>query len=449
MPNVFAYAMIFLWPLIAILLYRRFNTVTATFWTIVGGYMFLPAKTVLDLPLIPAVGKDQVAALSALMGCIFIHRVKFYWFGRTSIQKILLTIVIVIPFLNVFFNMDPMFNGMRWMPGLTFYDAVSQVLAQYIALIPFLVGLAIVRSNDDIIKLLDLLVIAGLLYAPLVLFEIRISPQLHSWLYGFFPHSFAQQIRFDGFRAAVFMEHGLLVSSFYSVCCSAAFMKFKTAAESLKLQSFFIFIFFVIILVLNKSVGPFILTAITIAVISTNSLRIYKRVIMLMAAFFFLYPLLSIAGLFPYEVIIESLTPLSLDRAQSLEFRFLHENVLIQHANEKFYIGWGGWARNRLFDSVTDGYWILIFGMYGLFFFLALFGLFIEPLLTHTSKSRNVFNNKTVWGLGVILIFILINQLPNSSLTHSWIWLLSGMLAGKFSINKGKLKTTPPLNDVV
>jgi hypothetical protein len=449
MPNTFAYAMIFLWPIIAILLYKRFDTVTATFWTIVGGYMFLPAKTALDLPLIPSVGKDQIAALSALMGCIFIHKVKFDWFGRTRTQKVLFTLIIVIPFLNVFFNMEPMFNGMRWMPGLSFYDSVSQVMAQYIGLIPFLVGLSIVRSNDDVTKLINLLVIAGLVYAPLVLFEIRMSPQLHTWIYGFFPHNFSQQIRFDGFRAAVFMEHGLLVASFYTICCSAAFIKFKTSAESKKLISLCAFIFLAVILILNKSVGPVLLTIITIAVLSTNSLWVCKKVIMMTMAFFFLYPLLSILGLLPYDAIIEYVTPLNSERAQSLEFRFVNESRLIEHANEKFLIGWGTWARNRLDGLIQDGYWVIVFGMYGAVYFLAFFGLFIESLQTHLFKNHIFFNSKSAWGIGLILIFVLINQLPNSSLSHSWLWLLSGMLAGYFSIKKGDLETSPPLNGVV
>ena len=64
MPNLFAYGMIILWPIIAILMYKRFDTLTATFWTIVGGYMFLPVRTAFDLPLIPAIGKDEISAIA-------------------------------------------------------------------------------------------------------------------------------------------------------------------------------------------------------------------------------------------------------------------------------------------------------------------------------------------------------------------------------------------------
>ena len=58
--------------------------------TIVGGYMFLPAATVIDPPLLPALGKDQVAGISALIGCLFVKRIHLYYFGRTSLQKFLI-----------------------------------------------------------------------------------------------------------------------------------------------------------------------------------------------------------------------------------------------------------------------------------------------------------------------------------------------------------------------
>jgi hypothetical protein len=151
-PNLFAYCMILMWPLIAILFYKKFDTITATFWTVVGGYMFLPAKTVFDLPLLPDVGKDEIAALSALMGCVLIHKIKFHFFGKTQIHKLIFAIIIFIPFINMFFNQETMFNGLVWIQGLTIYDAISQVLSQYLVLLPFLIGLVVVQEKEDVVK---------------------------------------------------------------------------------------------------------------------------------------------------------------------------------------------------------------------------------------------------------------------------------------------------------
>ena len=60
-------------------------------------------------------------------------------------------------------------------------------------------------------------VLGGLIYVPLCLFEVRMSPQLHNMVYGFAQHSFGQTVRGGGWRPMVFMQHGLAVGLFMSV----------------------------------------------------------------------------------------------------------------------------------------------------------------------------------------------------------------------------------------
>jgi hypothetical protein len=183
-PNLLAYGMILLWPLIAIILYKRFDTITATFWTIVGGYMFLPVGTAIDLPMVPAIGKDEISAIAAFIGCRFIKNERIALFGDSTLQKSLIFLLLIVPFINVFFNSAPMFNGLLWIKGLTAYDAASQVIAQYLNLLPFVVAISIVKSSEDLKKIVRLLVIAGLIYSIPILVELRLSPQLHTWIYG-------------------------------------------------------------------------------------------------------------------------------------------------------------------------------------------------------------------------------------------------------------------------
>ena len=52
MPNNFAYITLIIWPFISLLFYKRLPIITATFLTIVGGFLFLPIKVVIDFPLI-------------------------------------------------------------------------------------------------------------------------------------------------------------------------------------------------------------------------------------------------------------------------------------------------------------------------------------------------------------------------------------------------------------
>src|SRR5262249_43950125 len=66
------------------------------------------------------------------------------------------------------------------------------------------------------------LVIAGLIYCTPLLFEVRFSPQLHYWIYGYYPTEFAQTMREGGFRPMVFMGHGLLAAFFIMTSFLAA-----------------------------------------------------------------------------------------------------------------------------------------------------------------------------------------------------------------------------------
>ena len=430
MPNLFAYGMILFWPFIAILLYKKLDTVTATFWTIVGGYMLLPMSTVFDFPMIPPIGKDEMSAIAALIGCVVIKHKKIAFFGANNLQKTLIGLLLFIPILNVFFNSEPMFNGQLWIQGLTLYDAIGQVVLQYLQLLPFVIAVSIVKNAQDLAKIMRLLVIAGLAYSIPVLFEIRMSPQLHTWVYGFFPHSFAQQIRFDGFRAVVFMGHGLLVSTFLFVCVCAAAIQVKIGTQREKTRNIFIFGYLLLVLIASKSVG-----AIILAIIATVSILflfndIQNIIVKIIVAVFLMYPTLSILNLIPYESIVAFFSGFNTDRADSLDFRFTHEKAMLAHAYEKVLIGWGSWGRNRLSDSVSDGYWLIVYGQYGAVYFYALFGLFILPAVSKLKSATSTLNERTLYvGFSLILAGVIFDQIPNSSLGSSWLWYLSGCLS--------------------
>jgi len=435
MPNLLAYCMIIMWPFIAIIIYKKTDTVTATFWTIVGGYMFLPVKAAIDLPLIPAIGKDEISAIAALIGCYFIKKERIQFLGNTKLQKRLISLLLIIPFINVFFNIEPMFNGARWMPGLSLYDATSQVLAQYFELLPFIIGISIIKNHDDLSKLSRLLVIAGLVYSVFILIEIRLSPQLHKWTYGFFPHSFKQQVRFGGFRSVVFMGHGLLVSLFCFVCVCCAAIQLKIGLPKDKTRNIVILCYLLAVLVLSKSVGAVILALGVICCVmylpSKAQLWSAKSIVIL----FLIYPTLAIFSMVPYEAIVSLISDYSVDKAQSIEFRFTHEIRLIEHAYEKIIIGWGSWARNRLDGSVSDGYWLIILGQYGAIYFFSLFFLFVYPIFSGKLNAMQQQDKFVFIGFSLIIAGVSFDQLLNSSLQHSWLWFIAGAIAGCSQLN--------------
>jgi hypothetical protein len=137
--------------------------------------------------------------------------------------------------------------------------------------------------------------------------------------------------------------------------------------------------------------------------------------------------------MFPHDLLLDVFNKYLPEKVGSLGFRFYHENLLLTHANDKIYFGWGLWGRNRLVDSITDGFWIIKLGMFGLIGFLAYFGLIGSTILKAAllqTKLKEGLEQKMVLGHAFIISIILIDQLPNHTL-YSWGMFFIGALSGR------------------
>ncbi len=76
---------------------------------------------------------------------------------------------------------------------------------------PYLVGRLYFADPDSLKFLCRVFFIAGLMYIPLILYELKMSPQLHRIVWGYMQHDFSQTIRGGGYRPMVFMEHGIML----------------------------------------------------------------------------------------------------------------------------------------------------------------------------------------------------------------------------------------------
>src|SRR5207249_880690 len=80
--------------------------------------------------------------------------------------------------------------------GLGAYDGASEIVRQTVTWgLPYLIGRIYFSDLEGIRELAIGLFVGGLIYVPLCLVEIRLSPQLHKWTYGFYQHAFVQTIR--------------------------------------------------------------------------------------------------------------------------------------------------------------------------------------------------------------------------------------------------------------
>lgn len=442
--NAFAYMALLGWPLLSFIFYSRFTTLTATFLTIVGGYMLLPVKVEIDLPLVPPLDKTSIPAVSAMLWCLVVKKKWVPIVPDMLWEKFLFCSIFILLILTAATNSEPVFNGEQLIQGLRIYDGISYAMNFYIELIPFLLGMAIVKDKGDLYKLVRLMVIAGVLYTPAILFEIRMSPQLHNWVYGFFPHSFLQQVRFDGFRPVVFIGHGLTVAILMVIVCAMTATLAKMRLSIAKIPATLILLYMIVVLLLCKSVGAWIIGAIAIAFILLLPASTKQKTAFVVALLIACYPLFSLFGWFPFEELLEAASVFGEDRVQSLAFRFNHEGALLNHALEKMWLGWGGWSRNRLADSVTDGYWIILLGTAGMLGYLGVTGLLLSSIYRagqtiHSSKDQQ--ERRLLSSLSLLIALIMLDQIPNGSLT-SVVWFFCGAMIYRVKVDR-KISLSP------
>lgn len=432
--------MLALWPVVTMMLFILLPAHRALIWAVLGAYLLLPVNTSFELPGVPPLDKTTVSNLSILLCCILFVREKWLGALKDPAVVVLAAAFIASPFFTSFFNPEPLVYADRFIPPMTLYDALAQAAINTITLIPFVAAYGLVNSDQRRWQVIAILVTAALAYSVLMLLEVRLSPQLHRLIYGFFPHSFGQQMRSGGFRPVVFLGHGLLVAIFCTMAVTAAIARWREAKGRRRTRAGLIAVYCGVVLLLCKSVGAIILAALFAPIVAF--LRA-KRVAAISAAaciMMMLYPAMRSTGLVPTVTISELTTSFSTDRAGSLSVRLTNEDQLLEKVAEKPIFGWGSWGRNRIFStedgrdlSITDGAWIITLGMWGWVGYLSMFGLL------GSGCSRFLANKKirrattpAIATMCALLAINLLDSVPNASL-RPLTWLLAGAIAA-FSV---------------
>jgi len=430
------------WPVVTLYLYKTRPINRATLWTILGAYMFLPVGADIKFEMIPDFNKDSIANLAALFGCVVVCGQSIRFWKGFGLASFLILIFLFSPFVTNGLNGDAIvINKTVVLPGLGVYDAGSAVIAQFIILIPFFLGRQILRGKTDTQEILRVSVVAGLIYSIPALFEVRFSPQLHTWIYGYFPHMFAEQVRDGGFRPVVFMGHGLLVAFFFctTAIAAVAFWRTKTRVmPRIRIPASGITAYLSIVLLLCKTASSALYGAFLVPLVCFAKPRTQLGIAVVLASAVLLYPVLRIADLVPTQTAIDFARSISVDRAVSLEDRFVVEDKILERASQRFLFGWGRFGRGFLYDEggteqSADGLWINTLATFGFVGFLAEFGLLSLPVFVAAFALRFAESTKDqlfLSALALILAINLFDLLPNSPL-RPWTWLVAGALLGR------------------
>ncbi|AFY77846.1 MAG: O-antigen ligase domain-containing protein [Hydrococcus sp. C42_A2020_068] len=434
-----------LWLPIVLFFFVRFPPRTAIIVSFIGGLLFLPQKAGFKLPLIPDYQGALATCYAILLG-IFL-----FDFGRLRAFK---PAWVDLPML--LWCICPAFSSL--LNGLGAYDAVNETLGRSAAWgLPYFIGRLYLGNLAGLKELAINIVKGGLLYVPLCLYEIRMSPQLHNTIYGYYAHGsgVSQAIRQGGWRPMVFMEHGLVVALWMMTVTLIAIWLWKAEQPKTiwEIPLHYAVIAFIATFVLLKSSGAllFLMFGMTVLFVAKWGRTNLPLLFLILGICFYLY--LAVSGSFDGDRIVSLASQLfSPERAQSLQFRFDNEELLRAKAMERMVFGWGGWGRSRVLEenwegdmvdiSVTDSLWIIAFGVNGLVGLVSLTASMLVPVICFGWFGYPVktwFNPKVApaAALGVALVLYMVNCLINGHFLPIYP-MISGGLSGLALSKKDK-----------
>ena len=446
MPNAFAYLVFFSWPIVVLWLLIRYPTKKAIFISIVLTTLLLPSAFSADVPLLPPLDKDNITGLSLIL-FLFLMRKKFRIFqpGLSTILFIGYFIVIAI---TVELNTIPIIIGSKYLPGLTYHDIFSTIIRLIIYTMPFFLGRYFSTSLKDTEIFFKIMVVMALIYTLPMLFELKMSPQLHNIFYGYQPSQFVQEIREDGYRPMVFVGHGLGLAFWMSTCILAAVALLKNKIRSTILSPVVVVCYLFVVLIFCKTWSAAAYAVLGMFFILKLRPSTQIKWSFIIAALVILYPIAKVNEVIPEKEIISTISQYNPARAQSLEFRFQNENEMLTHVLEKPFFGWGSWGRNRIYSkwdgrdlSVTDGRWIAELGTNGWMGFLFYYAILLTPLYYALKTFKYIKEPKDqvfFATLAVILMICIIDSIPNTGMGPMHFF-LAGILLGQAEfLNKQK-----------
>lgn len=445
MPNLFAYTMLFAWPVLILMTCRNRPLRPAILIALLGGFLLLPEKTEIDLPILPSYDKYLASIVAALLLVaaarsnrrIEIGPVSPGWLPSSKLFLLLTLGLLGGAVATGLTNSAPIAYGPTRLPGMTLYDALSSVQNTLILIFPLLLARRYFGDEEGQKLLLWGLVVALALYGILALWEVRMAPQLHRQIYGFMPHGFRQHVRDGHYRPIVFLKHGLVLSLLLSLAFLAA-LALSRILPGTRPRKHYIALaaYLFVVLVLSRSLGALALALLFAPIIFFGSTRLQILSAAIIAAMVLSYPLLRNHNQFLIDTVMSAAADISEERADSLNTRLKNEAALLEKGMQNPLFGWGSGNRGRVFDAegnditIADGFWIITFAQGGWVRYLSLFGLLCMPILLQATGRNRPGLDLTSAALAIILAVNLIDLVPNSGITPI-TWMLAGAMIGR------------------
>lgn len=332
--------------------------------------------------------------------------------------------------------------------GYGWYEGLGKVLDQVITWgFPYLIGRLYINNLAALRDLAVGVVIGGLIYVPLCLYEVKFSPRLHVIVYGFHQHSWDQSRRGGGmfgmWRPTVFMQHGLAVGMFMGTSALAAVWLWMSRAVKrvMGLPIELAAIALLVTTIFVKSTGATALTFMGISVlIAARVLNSRLPVIPLLVSPI-LYVLMRLGFRWSGEELVSISRLVSQRAAESMKARLDSEEGLwtLTQGNLMFGRGRFDYAGTRLNDDtnmvIPDGLWMITLAKFGLVGVAILLALLLVPAMVFVWRYGPKLWRHTLvapaLGWAVILALYLCDCLMNAMVNPIFLLAAGGLAAVK------------------
>jgi len=331
--------------------------------------------------------------------------------------------------------------------GLGAYDGLAGVFGKCVLWgSPYLIGRTYFNTLPALRDLAVGIMIGGLIYVPLCLYEIRMSPSLHNALYGYHQNTFSKYKRWGSYRPMTFMRTALNVV-FWMTCATVVCFWLRKAAglkTVMNVKSGYLLAALAVTVVLCKTFLAYILLPVGVVVLYSmarfKTRIVFSGLVLGVVAFV----TLRATGVVTGETLVAAVEVVSSDRASSLKYRLDNETLLAEKALARPFFGWGGSGRAQIVDeqgkvlSRWDGMWIISLAKNGLVGMFAWALVFAVPLLSFGSRIR-----PAAWGhpsvapaaaLATIALLSMINNVPN----HAANPIITIVLGGIAAVSRGR-----------
>ena len=401
-----------------------------------GGWLFLPVFGI-RIPVLPDLDKTSVTSMAVLL-CVAIFDVNRILSFRVRWFDLPMLAWCVTPFFSSVDN------------NLGYHDGASAILGHVVMWgLPYFIGRLYFADYDAARELAIAIFVGGLIYVPLCWLEMRLSPQLHNWVYGFRPSDFRQSVREGGYRPTVFMQHGLAVAMWMTAASICGVWLWMSGAlrKLLDVPMEWILPFLLLTTVLCRSKGATLCLMGGIAVLLWIKYVKNALPLLLLVAVAPAYMVLRTTQILPAGPIIavaSSFFPEN--RVQSLATRLNAEDLLTDRAMDAKWFGWGRWNKQepafpkwRIFNekgkdiAPTDGLWVIVLGTTGLVGLVSITTALLLPVLLYRHRVPPGWWAHPLAApgaaLAVLLPLYMIDCLMNAMLNPVFVLAVGGLAA--------------------